>query len=207
MARRRYSSPLTTPVLFSTAIVIVVLLASRISFEDYKPAKDIMTFLLGPATVALAIPLYKNRHAFLKNLAPAGLGLLAGSLGTMIAAALIARLFSFTPELISSIAIKSATVPIAVEVARIIHGDLALTAIFVVVTGMIGASFGPWFMDRLGITHPVSRGLALGTIAHGQGTAQAATESELSGAVAGVAMGLGAVCTAVAVPLIVPLLL
>jgi len=206
VARRRYSSPLTTPVLFSTAIVIVVLLASRISFEDYKQAKDIMTFLLGPATVALAIPLYKNRHAFLKNLAPAGLGLLAGSLGTMIAAGLIARLFSFTPELISSIAIKSATVPIAVEVARIIHGDLALTAIFVVVTGMIGASFGPWFMDRLGITHPVSRGLALGTIAHGQGTAQAAIESELSGAVAGVAMGLGAVCTAVAAPLIVPLL-
>jgi predicted murein hydrolase (TIGR00659 family) len=206
LARRLYPSPLTTPVLFSTVIIIAVLLASGISFADYGPAKHIMTFLLGPATVALAIPLYKNRQVFFRNLVPAGLGLLAGSLGTMIAAGLAARMFSFTPELVSSIAIKSTTVPIAVAVARIVHGNPVLTAIFVVVTGMIGASFGPWLMDRLHITHPVARGLALGTVSHGQGTAQAATESELSGAIAGVAMGLGAICTSLAAPWIVPLL-
>jgi predicted murein hydrolase (TIGR00659 family) len=206
LARQRYPSPLTTPVLFSTVIVIAVLLATGVSFADYRPAKNIMTFLLGPATVALAIPLYKNRQTFFKNLAPAGAGLLAGSLGTMIAAGLLARIFSFTPELISSIAIKSATVPIAVEVAKIIHGSPTLTAALVVITGMIGASFGPWLMDRLAITNPISRGLALGTISHGQGTAQAATENELSGAIAGVAMGLGALCTSLAAPWIVPLL-
>jgi putative effector of murein hydrolase len=206
LARRAYPSPLTTPVLFSTAIVIAVLLASGFTFSDYGPAKEIMTFLLGPATVALALPLYKNREVFLRNLIPAGIGLLAGSLGTMLAAGLIARLFQFGPELVSSIAIKSATAPIAIEVAKIIEGNPALTAIFVVVTGMIGATFGPWLMDRGGITHPVSRGLALGTIAHGQGTAQAATEGELSCAIAGVAMGLGAVCTSLAAPWIVPLL-
>ena len=204
VARRRYPSPLTTPVLFSTVIIIAVLLASGISFKDYRPAKDIMTFLLGPATVALAIPLYKNRQAFFENLVPAGLGVLAGSLGTMIVAGLAAGIFGFTPELVSSIAVKSTTVPIAVEIARIVHGNPTLTAIFVVITGMIGASLGPCLMDRLGITHPVSRGLALGTISHGQGTAQAASESELSGAVAGVAMGLGAICTSLAAPWIVP---
>ena len=205
LARRRYPSPLTTPVLFSTVIIISVLLVTGISFSDYQPAKTIMTFLLGPATVALAIPLYKNRQAFFRNLVPAGIGLLAGSLGTMITAGFLARLFRFGPELVSSIAIKSTTVPVAVEIARIVHGNPTLTAIFVVITGMIGASFGPWLMDRLGITHPVSRGLALGAISHGQGTAQAATESELAGAVAGVAMGLGAVCTSLAAPWIVPL--
>jgi predicted murein hydrolase (TIGR00659 family) len=205
-ARRRYPSPLTTPVLFSTVIIIAVLLAAGISFSDYQPAKDIMTFLLGPATVALAIPLYKNRRTFFRNLVPAGVGLLAGSLGTLIAAGSIAHLFRFGPELSASIAIKSTTVPIAVEVAKFVHGSPTLTAIFVVITGMIGASFGPWLMDRLGITHPVSRGLALGTISHGQGTAQAATESELTGAVAGVAMGLGAICTSLAAPYLVPLL-
>jgi predicted murein hydrolase (TIGR00659 family) len=206
LARKHYPSPLTTPVLFSTAIIIAVLMAAGLSVSDYRPAKDIMTFLLGPATVALAIPLYKNRQTFFRALIPAGVGLLVGSLGTMITAGLIARLFRFGPELVSSIAIKSATVPIAVEVAKIVHGDPALTAIFVVITGMIGASFGPWLMDRLGVSHPVSRGLALGAIAHGQGTAQAATESELTGAVAGVAMGLGAICTALVAPYIVPLL-
>ena len=206
-ARKRHPSPLTTPVVFSTPIVIAVLLATGISFADYQPAKNVMTFLLGPATVALAIPLYKNRQSFFRNLVPAGAGLLAGSLGTMIAAGLLARKFGFTPELVSSITIKSATVPIAVEVAKIVHGNPTLTAALVVITGMIGASFGPWLMDRLAITNPISRGLALGTISHGQGTAQAATESELSGAIAAVAMGLGAVCTSLAAPWIVPVLL
>jgi predicted murein hydrolase (TIGR00659 family) len=206
LARKRYPSPLTTPVLFSTVVVIAVLMATGISFADYQPAKNIMTFLLGPATVALAIPLYKNRQTFFRNLVPAGVGLLAGSLGTMIAAALMARVFKFTPELVSSIAIKSATVPIAVEIAKIVQGSPTLTAVLVVITGMIGAAFGPWLMDCLAITDPISRGLALGTISHGQGTAQAATESELSGAIAGVAMGLGAVCTSLAAPWIVPLL-
>jgi predicted murein hydrolase (TIGR00659 family) len=206
-ARKRHPSPLTTPVVFSTPIVIAVLLATGISLADYQPAKNVMTFLLGPATVALAIPLYKNRQSFFRNLVPAGAGLLAGSLGTMIAAGLLARKFGFTPELVSSITIKSATVPIAVEVAKIVHGNPTLTAALVVITGMIGASFGPWLMDRLAITNPISRGLALGTISHGQGTAQAATESELSGAIAAVAMGLGAVCTSLAAPWIVPVLL
>ena len=206
-ARRRYPSPLTTPVLFSTIIVIAVLVMAGVSFEDYRPAKEIMTFLLGPATVALAIPLYKNRRAFFSQLVPASLGLLAGSLGTMIVAGLSARILGFSPELLSSIAIKSTTVPIAVEIARIVHGNPTLTAIFVVITGMMGASFGPWLMDRLDITHPVSRGLALGTISHGQGTAQAASESELSGAVAAVAMGLGAICTSLAAPWLIALFL
>jgi putative effector of murein hydrolase len=91
------------------------------------------------------------------------------------------------------------------EDARIVHGNPTLTAILVAITGMLGASFGPWLMDRLAITNPVSRGLALATMSHGQGIAQAATKSELSGAIAGVAMGLGAVCTSLAAPWIVPL--
>jgi predicted murein hydrolase (TIGR00659 family) len=206
LVRKRYSSPLTTPVLFSTIIVIAILLLCGISFEEYAPAKQTITTLLGPATVALALPLYKNRQIFFRNLLPASCGLVAGSLGTMISAGLIAHAFAFTPELTSSISIKSATVPIAVEVARAISADPALTALFVVTTGMIGAAFGPWLMNRCRIMHPVARGLALGTISHGQGTAQAATESEFTGAVAGVAMGLGATCTALAAPYLVPLL-
>jgi len=205
-ARKRFPSPLTSPVLFSTAIVITVLLTSGISFAEYAPAKDVMTVLLGPATVALALPMYKNREAFLRNIVPAGCGLLAGSLGTMIIAGLTARILGFTSLLTASIAIKSTTVPIAIEIAKIVHGNPALTAMFVVITGMLGASLGPWLMNRAGIKHAVSRGLALGTISHGQGTAEAIVDGELSGAVAGVAMALGAVCTSLAAPYIVPLL-
>jgi putative effector of murein hydrolase len=205
-ARKYHASPFTTPVLFSTAIVIALLLATGTSFQDYGPAKRLITALLGPATVALALPLYKNRQVFFSNLVPAACGLVAGSLGTMIVAGLLARAFALAPVLVSSIAIKSATVPIAVEIAGVVQADPALTAIFVVITGMIGASFGPWLLDRARVTHPLSRGLALGTISHGQGTAQAVTEGELAGAVAGVAMGLGAIGTSLAAPYIVPLL-
>src|SRR4051812_11478892 len=95
--RRYFASPFTTPVLFSTVIVIVVLLAAGISFENYGPAKSVITSLLGPATVALALPLYKNRQAFFRNLLPATCGLIAGSLGTMIVAALIVRAFGLAP--------------------------------------------------------------------------------------------------------------
>jgi predicted murein hydrolase (TIGR00659 family) len=205
-ARTYYASPFTTPVLFSTAIVIAVLLAAGMSFEDYAPTKRVITSLLGPATVALALPLYKNRQVFYRNLLPATCGLIAGSLGTMITAALIARAFGLAPDLSSSMAIKSATVPIAVEIAKLIQANPALTAIFAVVTGMIGAAFGPWLLDRAHITNPLSRGLALGTISHGQGTAQAITENEFAGAVAGVAMGLGAICTSLTAPFVIPLL-
>jgi len=205
-ARRYHASPFTTPVLFSTVIVIAILFATGLSFEDYGPAKRIITSLLGPATVALALPLYKNRQVFFRNLFPAACGVVAGSLGTMIIAGLIARGFALAPDLVEAIALKSATVPIAVEIANLVHANPALTALFVVITGMIGAAFGPWLLDRAGITNPLSRGLALGTISHGQGTAQAATEGEFAGAVAGVAMGLGAICTSLAAPYLLPLL-
>ena len=206
VVRRRHSSPLTTPVLFSTVIVIAILLLIGSSYDDYKPAKDVITTLLGPATVALAIPLYENRDVFQRHLLPAVCGIIAGSLGTMVTAGLLAQGLALAPDISSALSIKSATVPVAVGIAKTIDANLTLTALFVVITGMIGAALGPWFMDRLRIKHPVARGLALGTISHGQGTAQAATEGEFTGAIAGVAMGLGAICTALAAPHIVPML-
>jgi predicted murein hydrolase (TIGR00659 family) len=206
VARKEHSSPLTTPVLFSTVIVIAVLLVVGASYDDYEPAKDVITALLGPATVALALPLYENRHVFMRHLLPAACGLLAGSLGTMVTAGLLAQVLALSPEIASSLSIKSATVPVAVGIAKTIEADLTLTALFVVITGMLGAAFGPWLLDRARVDHAVARGLALGTISHGQGTAQAATEGEFTGAIAGVAMGLGAICTALAAPHLVPLL-
>jgi putative effector of murein hydrolase len=124
----------------------------------------------------------------------------------MIVAALIARACGLASVLSTSIALKSATVPIAVEIAKIVHGDPALVAVFAVSTGMMGAAIGPWFLDRLRVTDPVARGVAFGTISHGIGTAQAAAESEVSGAIAGAAIGIAGVMTALLAPEILPLL-
>jgi predicted murein hydrolase (TIGR00659 family) len=205
--RKRSASPLTTPIVVSTAVVIAALPATHATLQQYEPAKAIITMFLGPATVALAIPLFRNRGLLGKHAVPALAALAAGSLSTMVIAALMARAWGFAPELASSIAVKSATTPIAIEIAKIVHGDPALAAVFAVSTGMLGAAFGPWFLDRMRVTDPVARGVAFGTISHGIGTAQAAAESELSGAIAGAAIGLAGVMTALLAPHILPLLI
>ena len=207
LVAKRLPSPFTTPVFFSTPLVILALLATGIRLEEYKPAKDVMVFLLGPATVALAVPLHKNWRALVENALPALLGLAAGSLSTLIAAACLAKLFALSSVMVASIAIKSVTTPIAVELAPIVHGDPTLTVGFVVATGMIGTMLGPWLMNLVGIRAPLARGLALGTISMAMGTAQALREGELQGAVAGVAMGLAAVLISLAGPFALSLVL
>ena len=203
---RRYPSPLTTPVFFSTIVTIAVLIASGVPIADYAPAQRILALLLGPATVSLAVPLYKNRRTLLTNTLPACGGLVVGTLTTLAAAIVLARLLGLPSVIRASISIKSVTAPIAVELAPIIHGSASLTAAFVIATGMIGAMLGPWLMNVTGIHDPLARGLALGTISHGQGTAQAVIEGELQGAAAGIAMGLAAVLTSIVAPILVPLL-
>lgn len=204
---RRYPSPLTTPVFFSTTLVVLALLTWDVSLEDYQPAKEIMTYLLGPATVALAVPLYKHWPTLLRHLLPVMAGLVVGSLSALTAAVFIAKFFALSDDILASLSIKSVTAPVAIELATLVGGDSTLTAVFVVVTGMIGAMFGPWLLSVFRIDDPVARGLALGTVSHGQGTAQAVIEGELQGAAAGIAMGLAAVFVSSIAPLLVPYLL
>lgn len=203
---RRYPSPLTTPVFFSTAVVIAVLAGTGVGLADYEPARQILGFLLGPATVALAVPLYKNRRLLWRYGRPALVGLAVGSLGTLAAAVALATAVGLPDVVRASLSIKSVTAPVAIELAPIVHGSPTLTAAFVIATGMLGAMFGPWLLSATGIHDPVARGLALGAISHGQGTAQAVLEGELQGAAAGVAMGLAAVFVSCVAPPLLSLL-
>jgi putative effector of murein hydrolase len=201
---RRWPSPFTSPVFFTTLSTVVVLALSHVRFADYAEAKEILTFLLGPATVALALPLYRNRNLLAANLVPAIAGLLAGAISTLLAAVALARALGFSRAIVRSISIKSVTAPVAVELALLIDADPTLTTAFVIVTGMIGVMLGPWLLDRAGIRSPLARGLALGTISHGQGTAQAALENELSGGIASIALGFAAVFVSLLAPQLLP---
>jgi len=203
---RRWPSPFTSPVFFTTLTTVLVLMLSRVRFSDYTDAKEILTFLLGPATVALALPLYRNRKLLVANLVPALAGLTAGAVGTLITVVALAKALGFSQLIVRSISIKSVTAPVAVELAKMIDADPTLTAAFVIVTGMIGVMLGPWLLDRAGIHSPLARGLALGTISHGQGTAQAALENELSGAIASIALGIAAVFVSLIAPSLLPYL-
>jgi putative effector of murein hydrolase len=203
----RYASPFTTPVFFSTTVVLLVLWGLGLRFEDYEPAKNVLGWFLGPATVGLAVPLYKNRYTLVRHAVPACVGLVVGSLAMVVAAVCLAKGFALSATIVASISLKSVTAPIAIELAPILGGHPTLTAVCVIATGMLGAMVGPWLMTLCGIDDPLARGLALGTIAHGQGTAQAVIEGELQGAAAGIAMGLAAVFTSGLAPVLLAFLL
>lgn len=199
-ARRRRPGPFTTPVFFSTALIVLLFVILGLDFRDYRATSEVLTALLGPATVALALPLYRNRRILREHAAAVLLGIGAGTLATMAAAIVLARLCALGTAVTAALSIKSATVPIAIAIAPVIGADPALTAAFVIATGIAGTVLGPLVLDRVGVKNPLARGLALGTISHGQGTAQAALESELAGAVASVAMGLAAIFTSLLAP-------
>lgn len=201
---KKYSSPFTNPVFFSTAIIIVILLGMDISYDDYSVAKDIMTYFLGPATVAIAVPIYKNRELIAKYLIAALAGLVSGSFMTIVTAILLANLSNLTTEILLSLSVKSVTTPIALEVGRIIGGNISLIVGFVMITGMIAAMFGAKLLSFVGVDHPFARGLSIGTIGHGIGTAEAVREGEIQGAVAGASMGIAGVLTSLVIPYIIP---
>lgn len=203
----RYKHPLLNVVALAAGAVIAVLLALGATYKDYGQAKDIMTFLLGPATVGLAVPLYRYRQL----LARSGWAILGSvSLGAalaMLTAGLIARLGGLPEAVVMSILPKGVTIPVAVEIARICGGIPPLSAALVVATGTLGSLMGGWLMNLCGVRDAVARGLALGTVSHGQGTATALMEGEKSGAMAGLAMILTAMVSAIIAPLAARLML
>jgi putative effector of murein hydrolase len=203
----RFRSPLTSPILLAVTGIMMVLAVSGVDYAPYRRGSEPLIALLGPATAALAVPLYKHRAIVTAYALPAIAGLVCGALSTLFAAVVLATAMGLGPTVIRSIGIKSVTAPIAVELAPFIDGDPALSVALVVATGILGAMLGPWFLDRAGVRDPVARGLAFGVVATGIGTAQAAAEGEIQGAVAGVAMGAAAVGVSMAAPLLLPSLL
>lgn len=200
----RYGYPLLSPVFLSTLVIIAVLTACGIPFAGYKPAQHIMTTLLGPAVVALALPLYRQRRTVLRLLPAVLAGIVSGSLVSLASVVALARLAGLERVIVVSLAPKSVTAPVAVEIARLVGGDQALTAAFVITTGVLGSMLGPWFLSKVRIHDPVARGLAVGTAAHGQGTAMMLQEGETQGAVSGVAMALAAVFVSAIAPFMIP---
>lgn len=194
------------PVLVSMLTVIGILLLSGLSFAEYKNSVAALTLLLGPATVALAVPLYLNLRRIRQLFWPIIITLaLAGTFATVMGVGL-AWAFGAEPIMLMSMAPKSVTSPIAMLVADQIGGIAALAAVFVMITGVIGAIVGPSVLRLCRVHHPAAQGMALGITAHAVGTARALQESDECGAFAALAMSLMGVITAVLLPLAIALL-
>jgi putative effector of murein hydrolase len=195
------------PVFVATLLLISVLLVLGRTADDYQPAKTLLTWPLGPATAALAVPVYVNRRQLRSALLPLVAGVVAGSLATILTILALAAAFGLPTPVLASLAVKSVTTAIAVELSPAQGGDASLTAAVVVLTGTIGAMLGPSCLSWARVRLPIARGIALGTISMTMGTAVALQEHETSGAVATVALVGAAVITALVLPVVLPVAL
>ncbi|MBY0455020.1 MAG: LrgB family protein [Burkholderiaceae bacterium] len=198
--RRCRLHPLSNPVLIAVTLLVGLLMLTGTSYATYFQGAQFVHFLLGPATVALALPLYAQLQRVRAMLWPVVLGLLAGCVTAALSAVAIARLLGATLPTQLSLAPKSVTTPIAMGVSERIGGISSLTAVLVIVTGIFGAVGARYIFDALKITDPAIRGFAIGVASHGIGTARAFQVSEQAGAFAALAMGLNGALTALLLP-------
>ncbi|MEL7462716.1 MAG: LrgB family protein [Pseudomonadota bacterium] len=193
---------IANPVLIAVAIVAALLTLSDTSYDRYFEGAQFIHFMLGPATVALAAPLYAARRAVLTRWAPILAALVAGSVAAIVSALSLAAAFGLPTAFLASLAPKSTTAPVAIGVAEGLGGSPTLTATLVIATGVIGAVCAPALLTALRVREEAARGLAIGVASHGVGAARAFRESERAGAFAGVGLGLNAVLTALIAPFI-----
>jgi predicted murein hydrolase (TIGR00659 family) len=200
--RRSGERPLANPVPIAVVILIVLLQTTGTPYDVYFEGAQFVHFLLGPATVALAVPLYENRARVRQALLPMLTALAAGCATAIFSAVMLARWLGASNETLNSIAPKSATTPIAMAISEQLGGLPSLTAAFVIATGIVGAVIVTPLLNALRIRDWRARGFSAGVAAHGLGTARAFQVNELAGTFAGIGLALNGVATAVLAPIL-----
>ena len=204
ISQRCKAHPLANPVLLAVLILSSGLSLGHIPYQRYFEGAQFVHFLLGPATVALAIPLYREIRRVRQMALPLLVGLLAGSVAAIASAVLIAQWLGATPATVLSLAPKSVTTPIAMGISERLGGLASLTAVLVILTGILGAIIGPGLFRLLHIKDRAIEGFAMGVASHGIGTARAFQIDAQMGAFAALAMGLNGLLTAALVPILIP---
>ena len=187
--QQKTGSPLCNPLLIASILVGAVLVGTDTAYQTYQNAGEMISFFLTPATVALALPIFRKLEVLHANLLPILAGALVG----------FSRLFGLSDVTMRSLVPKSVTTPIAVALSDMLGGLSAVTAITVVFTGIVGAVLLPGFLKALGVKDPVQMGLSIGTASHAVGTSRAIQLGETEGAMSGLAIGVAGLLTALIV--------
>ena len=188
--------PLLHPVLLSTPVIIAALIASRTPYVTYASATGMITFLLGPTVVSMAVPIWANRRTIARLAVPITLALMAGAVTAIVSSVGIVWMFGAPEQVMASIAPRATTTPVGMAISQTLGGIPALTAVIVIFAGVFGAMLATPLLNLLGIRDWRARGFAVGVSAHGAGAARAFEVSPTAGAYAGVGMALNAVLTA-----------
>ncbi len=205
--QRSNRHPLANPVLIAVATIIAVLTLTKTDYKTYFQGAQFVHFLLGTATVALAIPLARLWAELRTRAIPLLIAMFAGSATSVLLAVGIAKLLNAPPLIVASLIPKSVTAPIAMGIAEQIGGSPTLAAVFTVTTGIIGALVATPLLNWLGVRDWAARGFAVGVAAHGIGTARAYSVHPRAGAYASLGMGLHALFGAVALPWVAKLII
>ena len=199
--RRMNRQSWANPVLVAVILLSLVLWLTGTGYQTYFEGAQFVHFMLGPATVALGMPLYDNLRRVRKALAPLVAALVAGSVTAVVSVLAIGKAFGLNEVMLASLAPKSTTAPVAIGIAEGLGGEPTITAVLVLLTGIFGAIIATPLWNALGIRDWRARGFSLGVAAHGIGTARAFQVNETAGAFAGIGMGLNAVLTSIIAPL------
>jgi predicted murein hydrolase (TIGR00659 family) len=189
--------PWANPLVCASITLVILLYVLHVPYAHYRIGGDLFAYLLGPATVALGVPMFKQAQKLKGSLRPLFLVVLAGSIVGMATAGFVAWICGAPREVIMSAIPKSVTTPIAVEVSKQLHGDPRITAALVLISGLLGSIVGPEVLRLASIIHEHAVGSAIGTSSHALGTATLIRRSEVQGSVSSLAMAMAGVTTAV----------
>lgn len=190
------------PLLISILLIVSYLLLVNISYEQFMQGGSYISFFLKPATVILAVPLYKQQKYLKKYFKEIMIGSTLGCSTAIIGVISIAKFLNLSDKMMVSIIPKSITAPIGIELSKSLGGIASITVVTIVLTGIIGSIIAPKTMSLLKIKNPIAKGIAIGTSAHAVGTAKAIEIGEIEGAMSGLAIGLSGLLTVILTPII-----
>ncbi len=190
------------PIVVSMCLIIAVLTALKIPYSTFAKGTEFIDFLLGPTVVALGLLLYDQIKYIKGNVIAMTVSIFIGSLTSVLSVIILGNLIGLEEVIIRSLEPKSVTTPIAIGLSENINGLTSLTAVAVLINGVVGAVFGPKLLQIIGVKSPIAKGLAIGSAAHGLGTAKAMELGAIEGAISGLAIGLMGVATSLTIPLV-----
>jgi putative effector of murein hydrolase len=197
LIRKLIPSPLTNPLLIANVLIILVVVYSPITIEQYMAGGSLISMFIGPVTVILALRIYRQRAELMANIVPILGSCLAGSAASLLSVWFLCRLFQIDQIITVSMLPKSVTTAIALELSQRAGGLAGLTVTGIIITGLTSASFSPFFIRVFKLSDPLAAGIAIGTSGHAVGTAAAIELGETEGAMSGLAMGLSGIISAV----------
>ena len=201
LLNKKFKKDFVNPLIIAVILVIAFVLISGMDFEAYEKQASFLNYLLTPATICLAIPLYKQLGILKKNLAAVSVAVVAGSVAAMLSILLVSLAFGVTHEIYVSLLPKSITTAIGMGVSEELGGVQEITVAVIVVTGVIGAMIGKPLCKLFKISNPVAVGLAFGDSAHAVGTSKELEIGEIEGAMSGLAIVVTGILTVALSPL------